>query len=193
MRSHSYTNQEYINALLCNDTVVLNAMYQNFYPATKRMVLHSKGDVSDASDIFQEALKAILVRAKAGKFLLTGTFEYYLYKVCKNKWMAQLKKKNRTFKELSPKIIAHYSEDGREIVEKRRLHEQRLELLKKAFTKLGRRSQELLILSWSGKPMKEVAIALNTTYSFARKSKVKIQKRLIAIMKQSPDFYLLKS
>lgn len=188
-----HDDQKYITALLHDDTILVNEIYQKFGPAIKRMVLQNNGNASDASDIFQEAITAILENAKKGNLILTGKFEGYLYRACKNIWITRLNKKNRTFKELSPGISEHVGENSFKMLEECVLQEQRFELFEKTVAKLGKRSKELLLLSWSGKSMKEVAIILNISPAFARKSKSKIQKRLIALMRQSPEFPFLKT
>src|SRR4051812_22625784 len=89
----AHPDQKYIDALLNNDAILLNELYQKFSGKIKSMVLQNNGSETDATDIFQDALLSVYYTAKTKGFLLTCPLEAFLYRICKNKWMNELNKR----------------------------------------------------------------------------------------------------
>ena len=88
-----HPDQKYIDALLKNDSALLDELYTKFSGKIKNMVLQNNGAEADAADIFQEALLSIYNTAKKGDFTLTCPFEAFLYRICNNKWLNELNKR----------------------------------------------------------------------------------------------------
>jgi len=86
-KTKTHPDQKYIDALLSNDGVLLNELYQKFSGKVKSMVLQNNGTEIDAADIFQDALLSVYHKAKTNGFALTCPLEAFLYRICKNKWM----------------------------------------------------------------------------------------------------------
>lgn len=187
-----HPDQQYITALLNNDTVLLQRLYENFSGKIKAMVLKNNGTEADAADIFQEALVAIYQRAKKGGFVLTCPLDAYLYLVCKNRWINELNRKSgRTVTFLDTEGY-NYGEDVFKQAEIDRNQHERRNLLLQKFKELGEGCRQLLRLSWSGLPMDEVAAKLNNTYGYVRKKKSECMAKLIALVKTSPGFSSLE-
>jgi len=74
-----HADQKYIDALIKGDC--------------KKFVLKNSGSVGDATDVFQETLIAVLSKVKTKPFVLTVPLGAYLYRVYKNKWIDELRKK----------------------------------------------------------------------------------------------------
>src|SRR4051794_40647617 len=83
----THPDQKYIEALVNNNTVVLNELYKKFSGKIKFMVLKTNGTEADAADIFQYALMSIYRKAKTKGFRLSCPFEAFLYLVCKKRWI----------------------------------------------------------------------------------------------------------
>lgn len=85
-------NSFYLEALLNNNTKVINAVYKDNFFKVQHFVLNNKGQQADAEDIFQKALLQLAVRYKKEKFTIDTSFEGYLFTVCKNLWRRELNK-----------------------------------------------------------------------------------------------------
>lgn len=195
MHMTPHPDQKYIEALVGNDTALLEEIYQNFSAKIKVMVLQYGGTESDAADIFQDALLSIYNKAKTGNFTLTCPLEAFLYLVCKNKWLKELKKRKAgrvTITDLNGYKDENFSKDSIEAAAVLRLMEDRKNLLTEKMNELGEGCKELLRLSRNGKSMEEVASALNVTYGYARKKKSECIAKLIALVKKSSQFNSLK-
>src|SRR4051812_43820173 len=91
-----HPDQKYIEALLNNDVVVLEELYQKFSGKPKLMILQNNGTVDDVTGIFREALLAVYRMSKTKNFVLMCSLEELLYFVCKDKWMHELRKRKVT-------------------------------------------------------------------------------------------------
>jgi RNA polymerase sigma factor (sigma-70 family) len=183
----THPDQQYIDALLRNDRKLLEEMYAKYADKIKNMVLQNNGTESDAADIFQEAIVAIYQKAKKSNFVLTCPLEAYLYLICKNRWINELKRKTNkvTFTDTEG---YNYGEDVFKNTEVIISQHERKKLLDEKFKELGERCRQLLELSWSGISMEEVAKALNNTYGYVRKKKSECVAKLVALVKTSPQF-----
>lgn len=188
-----HPDQKYIVALVNNDPVLLNELYQKFSGKIKWMILQNNGTEADAADIFQEALLSIYNKARTGNFTLTCPLEAFLYLVCKNKWLNTLsKRKNQKVTNTDTDGFNQIGEDNFKLAEECVLQEQRRDLLAQKLNEMGKGCKDLLSLSWSGISMDEVAKKLNVSYAYARKKKSECMAKLIAMVKQAPNFNSLK-
>lgn len=193
MSKYPHPDQQYIEALLNNDRPVLEEMYKKFAGKIKNMVLQNKGTLTDGADIFQEALMAIYQKAVAGTFVLTCPLEAYLYLICRNRWINELNRRgNRKVTFTDTEGYSNLGEDSFKNAEAVVNEQARRKLLEAKLEELGAGCRQLLKLSWSGKPMEEVAAILNNTYGYIRKKKSECMAKLIALVKQSPQFAALQ-
>ena len=189
----SHPDQKYIDALVNNDAVLLEELYQKYAGKIKWMILQNNGSETDAADIFQEALISIYNKAKTGDFVLTCPLDAFLYLICRNKWLNELNK--RKTGRVTIKDIDGYNnigEDSFKVAEECTLQQARKDLLNEKLAELGESCRQLLQLSWSGKSMEEVAEILKVTYGYARKKKSECMAKLVALVKQSSQFNSLK-
>ncbi len=186
-----HPDTKYIEALVNNNTELLSEIYTRFAGKIKLLVLQNTGSETDADDIMQDALVAIYHKAAAGNFVLTCPFEAFLYTICKNLWLMQLRKKSR--QPVTNSGDTQY-ETGTDVFKEAEAvinnNERRL-LLEKKFEQLGEGCRKVLELAWSGKPLDEVAALLNNTYAYIRKKKSECMGKLSALIKQSPEYKTL--
>lgn len=188
-----HSDQKYITALVENDTVLLDELYQRFSGKIKWMILQNNGTETDASDIFQDALMSIYSKAKTGGFTLTCPLEAFLYLICKNKWLNVLnKRKTQKVTNTDTDGFNPIGEDNFKLAEDCVLQQERSNLLAEKLGDMGDSCKQILKLSWSGISMDEVAKKLNVTYAYARKKKSECMAKLIGLVKQSPKFNSLK-
>ncbi|NQX85099.1 MAG: sigma-70 family RNA polymerase sigma factor [Flavobacteriaceae bacterium] len=85
-------NDKYVDALITGNEIVIKEMYSKFFPKITSFVLSNRGDAQDASDVFHDGLMYIIVTQKEKRKPI-HSFEGYLFVICKNIWLKQLKKK----------------------------------------------------------------------------------------------------
>jgi len=186
-----HADQRYIDALANNDPYILEELYKKFSGKIKGMILHNHGSETDAGDVLQDALLSIYKKAKTGNFVLTCPFECFLYSVCKRIWLKELI--NRKHSTIAINENEEYIEDGSSaLMNEIKLTEERDWLLHENLNALDENSRQLLQLSWSGKPMSEVAQTLHMSYSYARKKKSHCMAKLIMLIKKSSTYNSLK-
>jgi RNA polymerase sigma factor (sigma-70 family) len=188
----AHPDQQYIEALLHNNSTLLQQLYENHAGKIKAMVLKNNGTEADAADIFQEALVAIYQRAKKGKFVLTCPLDAYLYLVCKNRWINELNKRGTRKVTFTDTEGYNFGEDSFKEAEVANNQYERRNLLLEKVKELGSGCRQILELSWSGLPMDEVAKKLQNTYGYVRKKKSECMAKLIALVKASPRFATLQ-
>jgi RNA polymerase sigma factor (sigma-70 family) len=189
----AHPDQKYIDALLTNDAVLLDELYEKFSGKVKWMVIQNNGTEDDAADIFQDALLCIYNKARTGDFVLTCPLDAFLHVITKNKWLNELSKKKSH--RVTNEDDSGYINSGVDTfleVEEISLWENRKELMMMKVAELGEGCRELLQLSWSGKHMDEVASILKISYGYARKKKCECMDKLITLIRNSPDFDSLK-
>jgi RNA polymerase sigma factor (sigma-70 family) len=186
-----HPDQQYITALLNNDTVLLQQLYENHAGKIKAMVLKNNGSEEDAADIFQEALVDIFKKAKNTGFTLTCPLDAYLYLICKNRWINELKKRGGrvTFTDTSG---YNHTDDVLRQADILQNQTERGILLQQKLKDLGEGCRNLLELAWSGLGLEEVAKKLNNSYGYVRKKKSECMAKLITLVKASPAFATLK-
>ena len=187
-----HPDQKYIDALVTNNTELLQGLYEKCALKIKAMVLKNNGSETDAADIFQDALLAIFQKAKTGNFTLTCPIEAYLYLVCKNRWINELNRKSASRVTFVDTEGFNYAEDVFKSSEQVQNLDERRKLLTQKLKELGHGCRKVLELSWGGLGMEEVAKQLNNTYGYVRKKKSECMAKLINLVKASPAFAQLK-
>lgn len=184
----AHKDQQYIEALLNNNTLLLKELYEKYSGKIRAMVVKNSGTTTDAADIFQDALLDIYQRAKHKGFVLTCPLDAYLYLVCKNKWINKLNKKGNSTVTFTDTEGYNYTEDVFTSAAISQNQHERTILVAQKFKELGEGCRELLELSWTGISMMEVAEKLQNSYSYIKKKKSECMGKLIALVKKSPEF-----
>ncbi len=187
-----HPDHRYIVALLNNDTLVIEEIYHRFADKIKWMVIKNSGNENDAADIFQESLVIIYRKAREQQFVLTCPFEAFLYLVCKNKWIDELKKRKSRGVTFTDTAGYTMGEDSFQLASLVLQKEERKSLLEEKLAELGQGCRDLLQLSWGGRTMEEVASLLRVTYGYVRKKKSECMAKLIRLVQASPRFNSLK-
>ena len=73
--------------LLRNDPATVRALYARHFPTVRQFVLKNSGTLSDAQDVFQEAVTVLWLQVKEGRFVPDSDPGGFLFRVAKNKWM----------------------------------------------------------------------------------------------------------
>lgn len=70
-------------------------LYKTGYPVIERFILQNSGSAADARDIFQNALIVLHNKAEEGKLEITSSFNTYLYSICRNLWLKELREQRK--------------------------------------------------------------------------------------------------
>lgn len=180
----------YIEALLGNNTFVINKLYEKYYPKIKGMVTANSGNADDAWDVFQNAMATIYKRAKSPDFVLTSPFYYFLYKVCWHIWMRELARRKKR-----PKVTI---EDDNGFIDDVNIDDvihqmERYALYKEKFAQLSEKCQQIIELKLQRIKMKEIAQTMNYNgASTAKQQHYKCKQRLIKLIEEDSKFDDLK-
>jgi RNA polymerase sigma factor (sigma-70 family) len=183
-----YSNQELLNGILRNDTIVLQFIFKNFYSNINFFIKKNNGDDDDANDIFQEAIIIIYRKLKANDLVLDCTFETYLYSVSRFLWLKQLEKRK-----IEKENIKDNHEFNDEIyddsLEKIADLNDRYKLYQKHFANLGKDCQKILQLYFDKVPLKNIAQIMGfKSEKYAKKRKFYCKEYLIKSVKQDLEY-----
>jgi RNA polymerase sigma factor (sigma-70 family) len=182
----------YLDALLKNDEKLIKQLYLETFPSISSYIQQNSGTEQDARDIFQEALLAVFQKARGGQLQIKSGFLPYLYAVCKNLWLMQLRKKARNRVSSVDESQLIISNDSFGDAEQTANQYARQQLLSNQLNHLGEGCRKLLRLAWSGKPLEEVARQLNNSYAYIRKKKSECMAKLVALIKKTSEYQQLK-
>ena len=189
-RTKITTEDAYLERLRKGDPQVIRALYGEYFEKIKTLVLRNKGTLADAEDVFQDAIMAIYAKVKkAPEFQLKSSFYGYLYGICRNLWLSELKKRKQsgvTFEDTSQLIIVDIPSDHQIEAQKDRLYREK-------FALLGPDCKKVLLWFLKGMKLKEIALKMKYKgEQYAKKKKYKCQKQLIEMIKQDPKFNEIK-
>lgn len=135
-------NSYYLEALINNDTRIINAIYQDNFFKARTFVLNNNGQNEDAEDIFQKALLQLAIRYKKEKFVIKTSFEAYLFTVCKNLWRREL---NKTKLKVTKEVPLELKNEDRDIALSV-LEQKRWELFNESLERLSENCKAILKL-----------------------------------------------
>ena len=84
------TDQQIVDQLKNGDTKAFKALYADFEKITS-FVTQNSGKEEDAKDFFHETLIVFYEKIKNDEFELKSKLSTYLYSVCKNLWLYNLR------------------------------------------------------------------------------------------------------
>jgi len=187
-----HKDQRYIEALVTNNHKLVQEIYNKFAPKIIGYICKNSGDTSDAHDVIQETLITIYDQAKTKGLQLTCPFDAYFFLLCKRRWLNILKK--RGYKEVTiEEERLSISDDTSKQVEESQALEEKQNLYMAMFDKLGDTCKKLINLSFSSLSMNEIAEKLDISYAYARKKKSLCIGKLTQIIKDSPEYAVLKN
>jgi RNA polymerase sigma factor (sigma-70 family) len=188
-----HPDSKYINALITNNEPLLKELYQKCFGKIRHFVINNHGTEEDAWDVLQEAMLSIFFKIKQKPFNLTCPFDAFIYIVCRNLWIKELRKKHHTGVTLDPELgYSIKGEDDIALAEECNRQQGRRNLLVEKLNELGEGCRELLQQNWRGARLDEVAAKLKISYAYARKRKTECMAKLILLMRQSPLYDQLK-
>ncbi len=87
-----YSEKEIINGLITEDREIIKYVYRKFFPAIQSLVKNYELLKLQDKDVFQEGLTRAIVNIRNGKFKGGSLFSTYLYSICKNICLKEVKR-----------------------------------------------------------------------------------------------------
>lgn len=163
---------------------VIRLIYQKFFPGIRQFILNNSGNEEDAKDMFQDAVMVIYDKTRKGRIEVNCSFYTYLFSICRNLWLRQLKEKSKLRVTFS--INEEYIEG--EDLEQAAYEQEQFNIYWKQFQRLGEGCQRLLNLFFQGKSMKEIAEQLGFgSERYARKRKFQCKEKLLELIGKDKD------
>ncbi len=164
-----FSDQEIIDRVRQNDRTVLGEIFLEYEKPVCTYVKRHGGSSDDAEDILQETIIVFWQKAVNPEFKLSAKLSTYLVAVAKNKWMAEMRKKNRLSDNIETQDLTDHEPSSLEII----LEDEKLNLVEQALSKLNKTCKDILMMYYfEERSMKNIAELLN----FAGASVVKAKK-----------------
>lgn len=178
-------NNQKLEGLLKGDRVVIQELYDTAFSSVRNYVLKNSGQLTDAEDVFQEALVILFRKGNQKGFELSCELSTYIYAVGRNIWLDRLR---RTGKYTTMTIDEGYKDEASDAIEV--IHEsEKKYLFQKHFSKLADECQKLLKLFFEGKSMKAIMTVMGYRDEVhARKRKFICKEHLVDAIKKDSTF-----
>ncbi|MDC1107294.1 sigma-70 family RNA polymerase sigma factor [Prolixibacteraceae bacterium] len=183
-----FTNEEIIYGIKNQDHVILHSLYRSYFKVISYYIQNNSGTEEDASDVFQESMIVIYRKIQESNFELTCSFDTYLYAVCRNLWLKELKKRDRISEELVDESLFssfELEDDMDDVIQKN----ERYRLYQKHFNMMGEDCKKLMTLFLKKVPLKEIARLMNySSEQYAKKRKFRCKEYLIKSIQNDEEF-----
>ena len=182
-------NTELLIALVNGDSKKIEHFYTKIFPMVRKFIFHNKGKTEDAEDIFQKALLQIAIRYKKEVFIIKGSFDGYLFTVCKNLWRRELNKnKGRVTNNTIIELLSEEKESAYSIIEQKRQ-----ELFVDKLSVISENCKKILTLFFSKTPYAEIVVDLGyNSETVVRQRIFKCKKKLTELVKGDVRYNSLK-
>jgi len=177
----------YGNSDLAEDKVI-SQLYSDLYPPIKNYVLKNNGTDEDAKDLFQDGILVVLNIIRKNESLIDKNLGLFLFKVCKFKWLNELKKKKTRIGNfyLSVNDLELVSD---KITSEESIENQKLRLFDRHFCKLSPSRRLILALYFIGIPIPGImSITGINSEEYARRKIYLSKKDLISRISNDPEF-----
>lgn len=89
----SFTNETYlIQEIQLGNQKALQYLYKQHFGMIENLIRKNNGSEEDAQEIYQEAMLVVYDKLQKKDFQLSCSLKTYIYSVCRNMWMYQLRK-----------------------------------------------------------------------------------------------------
>jgi RNA polymerase sigma factor (sigma-70 family) len=172
-----YSVEALIEGIKNRENDVLTYIYQNYFQMIKSYILKNCGDEEDARDVFQEALIVIFKKVKSDLLVLNCSFQSYLFSVSRFLWLQQIELRKISLKE---RLDDHKPVDIGDDIFQISVENERYNLYRHHFDKLGDECREILSMFLDKVPLKTIADKLGLkTEKYAKKRKYQCKEVLI--------------
>ena len=176
LRLKIFPDQDFIERIKADDRTVLGEIFIRFERMVHHYITSHGGGKVDAEDILQESIIVLWQKVNSGNFELTSKMSTFIMGVTKNKWMAELRKRNR----ISRQEIPHNLPANNPTTLDKVIASEKMEILRSAFELIQPICKKILLLFYfEEKCLEEIAKTLNFANSDVVKSKKYQCKKLL--------------
>ena len=181
----SNKNHPDIEALIMGDTRLLKKLYEVLLPKFSSYVYKNSGTYEDAEEVFQDALYQLIVRAKVSGIKIEGSFEGYVFTVCRNLWFKELKKRKKRVR--NDDVFELKDEDESHVIAI--LQQERWDLFEKMMKDLSEKCSDLLKAYFNNVSYKAIVKKFSyATENAAFQRVFKCKKQLMKLVKSNPKY-----
>jgi RNA polymerase sigma factor (sigma-70 family) len=179
-----YTDAGILEGILHSDSQVLDFIYRRYYEKIESFLLGKGGNPEHIKDVFQEAMIVVCQKVREGGLILTCSFSTYLFAVCKNIWMHDLRKyRYQSVEDGSLENLSEEPEGDDEMQEKLKA------LYLYHFSRLSEDCQELLRLHFNRVPLAEIQRIFGySSEHYTSDRKYRCKKSLYRRIRNDPQF-----
>jgi RNA polymerase sigma factor (sigma-70 family) len=176
---------EYLRFIAENDYQGINAIYAEYLPLIKNLIIRNGGTLEDALDVFQDAIIIIYEKMNKGGFTLKSKFYTLLYGICRNLWGNRLQKK--AFQEVTLDENAKYIKD--EDFSPEIIYHEEFKIFWSNFQRLGPDCKKVLKLFFEKVKMKDIQEIMGfSSLNYSKKRKFQCKEKLVKLIQQDPRY-----
>lgn len=185
--SRNLTDQEILDQIKTktNPNQAISQLYSQHYGMLEHLITTNSGLAEDAADVIQEVMLVFVKMVREEKFRGEASIKSFLYSICKNAWITELRKRKST-------LARHERYEGEKDQIDRGITEQinrneSLKFVMDLFEKLGEKCKQVLIMFYYEElPMKEICEKLEfSSEQVLRNKKYKCLQSLTEQVKSS--------
>lgn len=95
-------NEGLIQGILSGDPSIFDDLYEIEFPKVVRLITKNSGTLDSAKDVFQDSLVILMEKVYRKELDLTCSVGTYLYSICRNLWLEQLRKDQKNISFIDP-------------------------------------------------------------------------------------------
>ena len=179
-----YTDDRIIEGILHSDGKVFDFIYRRYYEKIESFLVGKGGNPDHVQDVFQEAMIVICQKVRKGGLTLTCSFSTYLFAVCKNIWMHDLRRYR--YHPLGDSSLENLSEEPEPDEEMR---DKLKELYRYHFSMLSEDCKKLLRLHFNRVPLADIQRIFGySSEHYTSDRKYRCKKSLYNRIKNDPQY-----
>ncbi len=146
-----YTDAQILDGILHSDRTVIDFIYRRYYEKVENFLMGKGGNPEHIKDVFQEAMIIICQKVRDRGLVLTCSFSTYLFAVCKNIWMHDLRQNRyQPVEDSKLDVLSEETQQDEEMTEKLKA------LYRYHFSRLSEDCQKLLRLHFNRVPLADI-------------------------------------
>lgn len=171
-------------------------MNQDYYSPTvytkalklvRRYVLNNCGNLQDVEDVLQDGFIIFFTNIKKQSFQLTVEPEYYIFGVCKNLWLKEIKRRSKIVEDCGH--IDFHPDDNIDSIELVVRKERLLNIIDRNIKKLSEKCQEIFKFRKEGLSCDDISKRMNWKNRQISKDKIyRCKKRLLQITSEDREY-----
>lgn len=185
---NSFTEQ--LEHLVDGNQHFYNSLYSTLWPKIRNYIIKNSGSTVEAEEVFQDGIFQTVVRAKTKGIVLKSSLEGYLFMVCKNLWLQELRSKKKKVR--NDDLIELKNKDEETI--SKILHQEQWELFEEKFELLSKNCKDVLTEFFKKSPYSEIVKKFRySSENTAFQRVFKCKKKLANLVKSDSRYKRLTS